>query len=298
MKTLILNIQGGVGKNIVATVPVKQYKKENPTTEIIIITPYGFIWDNNPNISEVLHPEKTHSLYQRRVKNKEVIISASDPYQEQEYILKDKHLADIWCEILDVEREEEMPELFFTDKEKEEAERVLKKEGPVFMIQTNGGAEGFQKYPISWARDLPLNTAQEIVDEMNKKGYRTIHLRRKDQPQLENTEYVEVSLRILLYMITLANKTLLIDSVFQHALAAQGKKSVVCWIVNDPKNLGYDIHENIIAPEQEGHRHHLESYLERDDITGAIHQYPYNTTEIFPKEEILKLLDSKASIAR
>lgn len=290
MKTLILNIQGGVGKNIVATIPVKQYKKENPTIEIIIITPYGFIWENNPHISEVLHPEKTHSLYQRRVKNKEVFISASDPYHEQEYILKEKHLADIWCEILGVERGKEMPELFFTDKEKEEAEKLLKKEGPVFMIQTNGGAEGFQKYPISWARDIPLDTAQEIVNEMNSKGYRTIHLRRKDQPQLENTEYIDAPLRILLYMANLADKTLLIDSVFQHALAAQGKESVVCWTVNDPKNLGYEIHKNIRVSDKEGYRHHLESYLERDDITGAIHQYPYNTKEIFSKDEILNLL--------
>ncbi|MFN9903853.1 MAG: hypothetical protein ACK55Z_34775, partial [bacterium] len=113
------------------------------------------------------------------------------------------------------------------------------------VIQTNGGGEN-QPVKYSWMRDLPIKTAQDVVDYFAEK-YKIFHIRREDQFALNNTTPIHGDFRQLATLISISEKRLFIDSFAQHTAAAFNLPSVVCWIGNTPKQFGYETNTNIEA---------------------------------------------------
>jgi len=292
-KNIIFNINGGAGKNVLATAVVKAIKKNHPDYNIIVLTSYKEIWLYNPNVYRVYNYNNTSYFYSNYIKdNKDVKIFTLEPYSSEDYILKRKHLIEIWCDLCKVQYNGELPELYFNARELEFCERKYSlNEKPIFVIQTNGGFNKEMK--ISWMRDMPLHTAQKVVDELSKK-YRVIHVRREDQPALNKTEVFSGNLRELMVLIKYSRKRLFIDSVCQHISVAINKKSTVLWIRNNPEILGYNVHDNIVTKVNDEHDVFAESILEPYDIQGLVHQCPFSeNTELFDVEEILKKLENQ-----
>ncbi|NDB86477.1 MAG: hypothetical protein EB127_27835, partial [Alphaproteobacteria bacterium] len=178
-----------------------------------------------------------------------------------------------------------------TQRESLFVQNKMQKDGPVLLIQTSGGAEK-QGFPYSWSRDLPPLLAQNIVNSVKDKFNKILHIRRDDQPALENTIQVTDNFRNLFCYITLADKILGIDSFVQHAAAAFNKKATVGWISNSPVVFGHKIHDNIIATGAESFRHRIDSYLEADDWTGGrLHECPYDDiANLFDKDQFVESL--------
>ena len=296
-KQIIFNIAGGLGKNIMATVVVESLKKAHPNRDIIVTTPWGIAWEGNPNVVKIVDLEKNPFFYRDCIKGTDSMICRLDPYNADDFFHMRKHLVDMWADLCGVKNEKEgsecRPELFFTGAEKEAAMKKLYQDPsdkrPLFFIQPSGGASN-QPYPISWARDLPLKIAQEVVDEMNKKGYRTIHFRRDNQIALKDAEWIPFTLREALCAIQFSDKRLFVDSVAAHAAAALGLPSVVTWVTNTPKIFGYKMHENLETEEKKDMRHLPDAYLEPYNISGVWSEHPYHTDAIFDTSEILKKL--------
>ncbi len=293
-KSIIFNIAGGAGKNIMATSVVAQIRKTYPKDEIIISTPWKIIWENNPDVNKVINPEEVAFFYRDYVKDKDVKIFKLDPYNADDYFYRRRHLIEIWTSLCGIKYKKAEPKLYFTDEEEKTVkEKLGLKEGkdnrPLFFIQASGGPEN-QPYPISWARDLPLSIAEEVVKKMNEKGYRTIQIKRNNQVQISGAEYIPFTLRESLCALKFSEKRLLVDSIFQHACAALGLPAVVVWIVNDPKVFGYDIHTNLFPELKEEFRHHPNSYLEQYNISGVWSEHPYKTDGLFSAGKILKAL--------
>jgi len=294
-KNILLVIAGGIGKNVLATAVVESIKKSAPQSSITIATAYPFVWKNNPHVVSALDlNSEMYGFFKDQIAHGNWTILNHDPYHADEYLNRQTHLIDTWCHLIGIEPVTHTPSLFFTETEKDLAKRLLPDtKKPLFFIQTSGGAPN-QRFPISWARDLPLEVAQTVVNDMNKKGYHTVHLRRNNQPALENTTWVEATPRDMMAMMPFSKKRLFIDSLPQHAAAAFNLPSVVMWIVNDPKIFGHKMHTNIQADVDKNFRHNPMSYLEKYDITGAIEQDPFNdNSEIFDAEEILKALNKQ-----
>lgn len=297
-KWLALNISGGLGKNVMASAVVRALKNKYPKSHIAIFSPHVAAWENNPLVEKIINITETDSIYQSFIEPENVLVLAKEPYHDEDYIYRKGPLVEIWrklCEI-PVEKSEKIedvikPDLYFTEQEIYRVENMLPKGKPLFFIQTNGGAPT-QPFPISWSRDLPLNIAQKVVDIMNGRGYLTVHLRRKDQPILQGAIRLELTPREALLAIKFSEKRLLIDSFAQHAAAAFNLPSVVCWIANPSEIFGYTIHKNIYADAPKQFRHYIDSYLEQDNITGTIHECPYDTDDIFSAEKLIKELDS------
>ena len=77
----------------------------------------------------------------------------------------------------------------------------------------------------------------------------------------------------------------------QHAAAALGQHSVVCWIGNTPEQFGYDIHTNIIANNPTIKPELRHSVYSKYNISGTPTEFPYNNEgEIFNVEEIIEAL--------
>jgi len=289
MKRIIFNIAGGMGKNITATAVVRNIKRAYPEHSIVVTTPYADIWLNNPNVSEIVSIEKTPFFYRDYLMDPETLLLKKEPYHSSDFVSQKKHLVEIWCDLAGVPCVDMQPELFFTDEEIAKAEKMTKGNFPTFFIQTSGGAPN-QAFPVSWARDLPMSLAERICIRMNEEGYKIHHIRRPDQLSIPGTEMVNLPIREVMCMLKFSDKRLFIDSFAQHAAAAVGMPSVVTWVGNRPDVFGESIHTNILPKEKEQFRHYIDSYLEKYNITGSLHECPYNTDDIFDFDEIISKL--------
>lgn len=279
---------GGAGKNIIATTVIFNLKKMYPKDRVIVVTPHQDIWKNNLDIYALEWPENSMKIYRDYIFGHKSKVYALEPYASEDYFYMRKNLADIWCDLYKIDYSITTPNLNLIKSELEAVKKLVKGD-KVFLIQTNGGAEN-QPYPISWSRDLPLHIAEEVCVEMKMKGYRPIHLRRKNQYALENAEFLDLSFRESLCLIQLSDKRLFIDSFAQHAAAALNKPSVVTWVSNPPEVFGHKIHTNLKPIIEMEFRHKIDAFLEEFNIIGNIHECPYSTNDIFSSEEIVKEL--------
>jgi len=299
-KYAIFHIDGGCGKNIVATSVVKSIKAAYPDHKLIVITAYPEVFIHNPNIFRVYKFGNIPYFYDDYISNKDSIILRMEPYHSGDLLHRKKSLSEIWCDVFNIPCVDKKPEIFLTEREMIFVQNKLQKDGPILLIQSSGGAEN-QDHVYSWSRDLPPNFAQEIVNSVKDKFSKVLHIRRDKQPAIEGTIHISDNFRNLFCYIALSDKILGIDSFAQHAAAAFNKKATVGWISNSPIVFGHDIHDNFIATGAESFRHRIDSYLEADDWTGGrFHECPYdNLGSIFDKEKFIEsILDTKPKYAK
>jgi hypothetical protein len=293
-KYVIFHIDGGCGKNIAATSVVKSIKNAYIDHKLIVVTAYPEVFIHNPNIHRVYKFGNLPYFYDDYINGKDSVILRMEPYHSGDLLYKRKSLIEIWCDVLNIPCVDKKPEIYLTEREFVFAQKNLKKEGPILLIQSSGGAEQ-QGHPYSWSRDLPPIFAQEIVNSVKDKFSKIVHIRRESQPSLEGTISISDNFRNLFCYIALSDKLLGIDSFMQHAAAAFNKSATVGWISNSPTVFGYDIHDNIMATGVESFRHKIDSYLEKDDWTGGkFHECPYdNLSNIFDKNQFIESILSE-----
>lgn len=283
---LVFTINGGAGKNVLATAVTKAIKKDNPEIKILVITAYKDVWVHNPDIYRVYQQGQIQYFYSDFIKDKKTKLVCLEPYSTEDYIFRKKHLIEIWCDLAGVKYNNEQPQLYFNNREIEFVQRRFFDGRKILLLQTNGGFQHDLK--ISWMRDMPLDTAQAVVNHFVNE-YRIIHVRRDDQPFLNNTEKFEGSMRDLFTLIKISEKRLFIDSLCQHVASALKKPSTVLWIRNDPEVLGYPIHDNIVTKIEDEIDTLSNSILEPYDISGNVYQCPFKEdTKIFDKDEIIE----------
>jgi hypothetical protein len=285
-KFVVLSISGGIGKNILATALVKGLKKKFNDRKIIILTAWKDVWLYNPDVFRSYNFQSASYFYDSFIKDKDVRIFALEPYQTESYILKKEHLLESWFTLCGLTYEDEKPELFFNQREVEYVKNNIVKNDPILLIQTHGGGQSEMKH--SWMRDMPLETAYEIIQNF-KGSMRIIHIRRPDQLPLPDTEVFEGTIRELFVLIRFSLHRVFIDSMCQHAAAALDKKSTVLWIRNHPLVLGHPIHDNIVTDAPNDLETCDFSLLEAFDISGQIQQCPFKEgTKLFDSKEIIE----------
>lgn len=242
---IIFQISGGIGKSVAATAVCKAIKKQYPKDEIIVFTGYPQVFINNPNVYRCFNPNNLQYFYTDYIEGKDFMPMLFEPYAAPDFLKYNGHLIKVWCEMNGVAYNGELPEIFLTHKEKTEFGSLIKSNKPVMLIQTNGG-EPNQTDKYSWARDMPIQTAQKVVDALMDK-YTIAHIRRQDQLTLQNTVSATADFRPMAVLIAMSEKRLFIDSFPQHTAAALGLPSTVLWIANKPSQFGYEMHTNILA---------------------------------------------------
>lgn len=282
---IILSISGGIGKNILATALVKAIKKKYPDWNIVILTAWKDAWLYNPYVYRSYLFNQAHFFYTSYIKNKNVKIFSLEPYQTEAYILKKEHLLTVWAKLCGVEYANETPEIFFNQREIDYVINNYSKGDPYLLVQTHGATNAEIKH--SWMRDMPINIAQEVVNNFRGEA-RIIHVRRDDQLPLQDVEQFKGGIREILVLVRESKYRFFIDSMCQHAAMALGKRSTVCWIRNTPDVLGYTFHDNIVC-EVEDEIDTLDwSVLEPYDISGQVSQCPFKEgTKLFDPQRII-----------
>jgi len=288
-KYSIFHIEGGIGKNILATTVISSLKKSEPERDIILVTAWPDVWFNNPNVYRVYPFGNIAHFHKSYIQGKDVKIYRHEPYHQEDYILKNKHLIQTWCDLCKVQYDGSHPRIYLNPLEIEAARIKLNLEKPIMLIHANGGG-GNQKLPYSWYRDLPYMNGVDVVNEF-KDEYNIYQIAKDNQPLLPNVTKLSLPLRHLFASFLFSKKRLLIDSFSQHVCAALNLPSTVVWIGNQPEILGYKIHTNIKCELEPAYDTFHSSYLENFDIGGNDVQFPYDKLKLFNSQEIIKSLN-------
>lgn len=286
---IIFQIDGGIGKSVAATAVCKAIKKQYPKDELIVITGYPEVFLCNPNVDKVLNFNNLNYFYQDNVEGQNIKACLHNPYLETDFITLNGHLIKVWCEMFGIKYNGELPELFINNREQTFFGNQFSSQKPIMVIQTNGGAPN-QPNKYSWTRDIPINTAQQVVNYFAR-DYQVVHIRRDDQLQLQNVTPLQMDFRAIAVLISMSSKGLFMDSFAQHTAAALNKSSVVCWIGNVPSQFGYELHTNIVAnpPTLKPELRH--SVFSKYNISGQPTEFPYNSeAEIFNADRVIEAL--------
>jgi hypothetical protein len=285
---IIFNPEGGLGKIIASTAVVRAIKQQYIDHKIIVITPWPEVYLNNPNVFRVFRSGNTPYFYKDYIKDRASIVFKGEPYFNTGHLYNNQHLIKSWCETHNIEYDgNNKPELFFTNIELTKARSSIIKEKPILIMQTNGGMYNSNK-DYCWARDIPFNQAQLLVNEFSK-NYSILHVARPNCRRLANTDTVnELDKRSLMLLLTVSQKRLLIDSCLQHAAAALDLSSTVLWVATHPEVFGYDMHTNIkpVIPMKDLNTNYIDSLFFDYDFNGPEHEYPYESTDIFNLQEV------------
>jgi hypothetical protein len=293
---IIFQVSGGIGKSVAATAVCSAIKKQYPKDELIVITGYPDVFLQNPNVSRVLAFGNLNYFYPDHIEGQDSKLLLQDPYNEEDFIYQRGHLIEVWCKMNGIKYNGEPPEIFITAKEKTTFAPMFASEKPIMVIQTNGGVPN-QTDKYSWPRDLPINTAQQVVNAFVHE-YNIVHIRRQDQLPLQNTYPVTAEFRQLAVLLMMSSKRLFIDSFAQHVAAALGLPSLVCWIANTPSQFGYSLHTNLIAAQPTLKPELRNAVFNKYNIMGQPVDFPYNSeAEIFSAEQIISLLRGDATPA-
>lgn len=289
IQNVIFQIDGGLGKSIMATAILKVIKKEYKKANIIVITGYTDVFVGNPNVNKVLHQSQAIGIYKSYIHKKETKVFISDPYMTSDFITENAHLLKIWCDMYGLKYNGELPEIFLSKGEKEYFTPFYKLDKPIMAIQPNGGAQG-QPLKYSWTRDLPASVVNEVISQFQN-DYAILHIKRDDQLIYENTIGALDSWRSIAIMLTLSTKRLLIDSSSMHISTALNLPSVVGWIGTNPKVFGYDLNNNIQANEPTKEINLESNSYSKHLLYEDMSTFPYNQfSEVFDTQAIINAL--------
>jgi ADP-heptose:LPS heptosyltransferase len=286
---IIFQIDGGLGKSIMATAVLKAIRTQYPKDYIIVVTGFPDVFINNPNANKILNHSQLAGIHSKYILNKEAKVFISEPYMTSDYITESKHLIEIWCDLFGVAYNGETPELFISDSERQYFEQFYRVDKPIMVIQPNGGAEG-QPLNYSWTRDIPQPVMQEVINHF-KHEYAILHVKRQDQLSYENTMQALDDFRSIAILVSMSKKRLLIDSSVMHIAAALNLPSVVTWVGTNPKVFGYEMNTNVLAntPTVEHNVEH--PFYTKHMLYEDIAKIPYkNLNEIFDAKQLINLL--------
>jgi hypothetical protein len=288
---IIVSIQGGIGKSVFSTAFLKATRKQYPNAKIIVLTGYPEVFSNNPIVDMVFNHGQETYFYQKYIENQEVMVFANEPYLVTEHIQQKEHIIQTLCRMNQVPYNGEIPEIYINEREFQFYHNKYQAEKPIMILQTNGGGQQDIKY--SWARDMPRNVANAVIEEF-KSQYTIYHIRREDQLSYNHVIPIHESFKGIACLIARSEKRVLIDSFCQHTAFALGKKSTVLWIANSPRVFGYSLHDNILANPENGKGDLKFSLFSKYTITGMLNEFPYlSENDIFDVHRVIESIKNQ-----
>ena len=293
-KNIILHINGGIGKNVVATGVLQAIKKTYPTQSIYVLTGWNEIFKSDSNVERAFKFGNTQYFYEDHIRRGNALLMAQEPYLSTQHVVQRKPLIQSWIEMYGMVYDGEMPKLNFNFRHKQAVQSNYKRDKPTIMIHSNGGApdpEGKRIY--SWARDIPIKTGQKIVSALKDK-YHFFQICFNQQQVLDGCEPIQGLNEMEMFaLLKTTSGRILIDSCMQHAAAAMSLPSTVLWIANDPEVWSYDCHTHIQPNVKTTFNYPAKDFYQRYDIAGSTDEYPYDTDDIFDVDQIVSSVEKQ-----
>ena len=288
---IFFQIDGGLGKSIMGTAVVKAIKKKYKKSNLYVVTAYPDIFLNNPDVKQTFRSDEINGVYLKYIKGKEAKVFSGEPYRESDFILEEKHVLEIWCNMFGIEYQGESPELFLTQPEIDYFTPFYKTDKPLMAIQPNGGPQN-QGFNYSWTRDIPSPVVLDVINHFKDK-YTIAHIKRQDQQVYPDTLHAMDGFRSIAILISLSQKRLFMDSFGQHLAAAMNQPSVVGWVTTNPGQFGYGLHTNIIRNKFTKKPLLEQAAYQPFNLAQDISSIPYNDlTEVFNSKDIIQAIEN------
>jgi hypothetical protein len=294
----IFHVQGGIGKHVAATAVARAIKANYPGRKLIVVCAYTDIFINLPYVSRVYQLGNTKYFYQNYIQDKDSILFHHEPYYTTDHIHKRLPLIENWCKMYGITYNGEKTDIRYNTLQKDAAKNFWHREKPLMVLHTNGGMMSTDARPYSWTRDMPVDTAQAIVDHYHQ-DYNILQITKVNSPKLQRAEHLfatpehALSLMELFSVLMYSKKRVLIDSCMQHAAAALEKKSTVLWNGTSPKVFGYKLHDNITTTIPYDFKL-PNSYLFDFDFNGNDIEYPFaEDDKLFDLDQIIASIDQQ-----
>lgn len=253
-KILALIVSGGIGRNIMATAVVRALKKAYPKKELHVIASCPDVFLKNPNIKKVHRLGNHQYFFSDYVLERNTCVLDVEPYRQRNYVYKERHFIDVWCDLLGIKSDGHKPEIFLSKSEEIMAKDWITQQGkPMVLIQHQGGKnpnDKSEKENIIAAsemhrRSLPVKTVEEIAKFFTEKGFIVGAVQHENQRQIADTKLIQFPIRAVIALIPHVEYIIGIDSFLQHAAACFNKTAIVFWGGTSCKVLGYSTHLNL-----------------------------------------------------
>lgn len=284
---IIFQINGGLGKSVMATAICKSIKAEYPNSKLIVVTAYPDVFLNNPNVDRCLRFGELRYFYKEYVEGREFLFLGQEPYSTDEYIHNNTHLIDIWSKLYDLPILQINGELNLTKREIDFFQRKYEFKKPILALQTSGGGSDLM---YNWGRDLPPSFVKKIINKYHKE-YDIVHIKGENQISYDGVIPFTDNIRAVSVIIGMSKKRIFIDSSCQHIAAALGLKSNVFWVTTSPKVFGYETNNNIISSPETKPTSLANSFMTKYELVPSVSDFPYNDeSEIFNEESLNSLI--------
>ena len=240
-RNLVLHINGGLGKCIMATAVIRSYKTVYPQSKVVVVSGYPEVFLHNPDVYRNFG-FNTPYLWQDYYGNPEYYVYAHDPYMNIKWIKNfDKHFIDVWCEELFVPSVQKTPLLYFSGPEADELNSMIKVDKPLIVVQSTGGANPAAR---SWTRNPPQHELESYLRQFKDDSY-IIHLAVPETPQLMNVHQRVDSLdrRKAMCLVYYCHEFIGLDSYGLHTRAANptaGNSTFFFPLAETTQRLGYE----------------------------------------------------------
>jgi len=286
---IVFHINGSPDKDLVGTSVINSLKEANPSKKIVVVTHSPEVWIHNPDVYRVYKHGATPYFYKDFIEDKKTRVLALDPYLTSDYIYKKKHLAEIWCDLIETKYNNSLPKIYLTQREEEVAWHLSKTDEKLAIIQPFE-TYGYPNLVTTWTKDLPFDVVQKVVNAMRSAGYLIIQIKNENQPTFVGAQPIALNLRLTMATIKYTEKRLFVDSFAMQTATAFRLPSVVTWTTSLPKLKGYKMHENIFAKIDTKMKEKMDEYSPVFDVTGQLAAQNIDMSNAFSSDEIIKKL--------
>lgn len=233
----VVILDGGIGRVICATPAIHDH---------IVITPHLQVFENNPNVYRLLHPD-TPYLFEDYIQPNRLI--HPEPYQHDRYYRSEVHLVQAFNYLINGVYDNALPSIYLTCQEISKAETYIKntlKPGKkVLLFQPFGAGNWYDTSGDticncdSTNRSLSEDQANYIISKLSAK-YEIIYIGTYFAKPTEGFYTPELTTRDIFALCKVADAFIGIDSFLMHAAAAFTLPGTVFFGSMNTKNLCYD----------------------------------------------------------
>jgi ADP-heptose:LPS heptosyltransferase len=253
----IIKIDGGIGRVICATGAIRKLANLDPETDIVIISSWPEVFENNPYILKLYKDGSIPYLFEDVIKHG--LFSYPEPYHERQYYIQQEHLIASFDRLITGYSEKIYPEIFLTEEEKSFGLDVVSK---ALAASGKKSAIAYQPYgsgaSMSNCGVISDPSYRSLTDDLNKK----ILTDCKDSVFI-NLSHIPINhpncwqqsytLRQLFAVASSCHAVVSIDSVLSHLGIAFEKKGVLILGSTYSINVGYDEYKNYETFQKSGY---------------------------------------------
>lgn len=267
-KKCLINVEGGLGKNVMLTAILRELREAKGYDEMYVISPYHDVFKSCEAVTDAFQPG-LGTLYQELVLDPDCDVLWKEPYSNQRFIKKECHLFDAWAEEFGFELSNSpdtyAPELSRIEQEFPMLSKIAeghkaKWDNNFCIVQFTGGQSPLSPQKDQQGNPIPYTSAEEVIKRNYPKGSQVVQLLKEkwpdativhyalpNEPALDGTERIEVPYLTYHLLARDAKEIVCIDSSLQHLATGVNPNVTVVWGETRPEHFGYACNRNIAA---------------------------------------------------